>query len=60
MSEEGAFLSRETGIILAADVAQIADVRRLAELGAEVPEVVGLKVGFTLALRRPRREASRA
>jgi orotidine-5'-phosphate decarboxylase len=51
MSEDAAFLSHKTGIILAADVAELADVRRLAELGAEVPEVVGLKVGFTLALR---------
>ena len=51
MSEERLFQSRHCGIVLAADVAGIPDLRRLAELAAEVPEVVGVKIGFSLALR---------
>ena len=41
----------ERGIILAADVAEISELRRLAQLAAAVPQVVAVKVGFSLALR---------
>ena len=51
MSENRLFPSRETGILLAADVADTADLRRLAELADDIPEVAGVKVGFSLALR---------
>jgi len=51
MSEDLLFGSRDAGIVLAADVASIPDLRRLAELSVDVPEVVGVKVGFSLALR---------
>ena len=45
------WLQAERGIILAADVAETSELRRLAELAAAVPEVVAVKVGFSLALR---------
>lgn len=41
----------ERGIILAADVDSLADLRELVEMSAAVPEVVAIKVGFSLALR---------
>jgi len=45
------FCGRECGIIIAADVTTLSDLRRLAALGSSVREVGGIKVGFSLALR---------
>jgi len=45
------FLGEDRGIILAADVSHINDLRKLAELGSQVGGVVAIKVGFSLALR---------
>lgn len=39
------------GIIIAADVATIAELQRLVALAGDVREVVAVKVGFSLALR---------
>lgn len=44
-------LEAERGIIIAADVPTIDDLRKLAELGSRVAGVVAIKVGFSLALR---------
>ena len=45
------FWPRERGLVIAADVATLNELRQLAELAEEFKEVVALKVGFTLALR---------
>jgi len=45
------FCGRECGIIIAADVSTLPDLRTLAALGASVREVTAIKVGFSLALR---------
>jgi orotidine-5'-phosphate decarboxylase len=50
MSTETLFQA-ERGMILAADVADASELRRLADLAAPIPEVVAVKVGFSLALR---------
>ena len=46
------FLRASKGIILAADVSTIADLSQLADISSQVPEVVAIKVGFSLALRK--------
>jgi orotidine-5'-phosphate decarboxylase len=51
MNKHSKFLEAERGIIIAADVSTLEDLRKLAELGAQVAEVVAIKVGFSLALR---------
>ena len=51
MVEQGNFLQADKGIIIAADVATIEECQRLAELGNQAPEIVAIKVGFSLALR---------
>jgi orotidine-5'-phosphate decarboxylase len=51
MSNKTNFIERDTGIILAADVSDIADLRRLVQACAGSPEVVAVKVGFTLGLK---------
>lgn len=43
--------SANKGIILAADVGSLEELRKLALLASGFPEVVGLKLGFSLALR---------
>lgn len=45
------FLSKDRGIILAADVDSLEDLGQLVRLCAAVPEVVAIKIGFSLALR---------
>ncbi len=45
------FLKKSKGIIVAADVSTIADLGQLAGISSQVPEVVAIKVGFSLALR---------
>lgn len=42
---------RATGIVIAADVATLDELRAIAEMVAPVPEVVGIKIGFMLGLR---------
>ncbi len=43
--------TRDRGIILAADVPSLDGLASLARVGAQVPEVVAVKVGFSLGLR---------
>ena len=45
------FCASERGIIIAADVRTLKELRGQAELGASVSEVAAIKVGFSLALR---------
>jgi len=45
------FLNIDKGIIVAADVNTIEDLRHLADLSSKVPQVAAIKVGFSLALR---------
>jgi len=45
------FLNTGKGIIVAADVSTIASLRHIADISSQVPEVVAIKVGFSLALR---------
>jgi len=42
---------RKTGIVIAADVNSFIEMWRLIEIATTVPEVVAIKVGFTLTLR---------
>lgn len=51
ITREEPFLSRPTGIVIAADVATLHELRALVELAVPVAEVVAIKVGFSLALR---------
>ncbi len=51
MSARDLFSGQECGIIIAADVSTLADLRTLSALGASVKEVLAIKVGFSLALR---------
>ncbi|MFH1009277.1 MAG: orotidine 5'-phosphate decarboxylase / HUMPS family protein [Candidatus Latescibacterota bacterium] len=51
MDKKKLFPARETGIMLAADVPELDDLTRLVELAVDVPGVVAVKVGFSLALR---------
>lgn len=44
-------LQVDRGIIIAADVPTIDDLRALLAVSAQVPEVVAIKIGFSLALR---------
>jgi len=53
-------LTNRRGIVLAADVARIDDARRLAAVVSEVPEVIGIKIGFSLALRHGLSETVKA
>lgn len=48
---KGKLFDQDLGIIIAADVGEIADLRKLVELTQIGPEVVGIKVGFSLGLR---------
>jgi len=50
MNTRGLFAS-DRGIVLAADVSDLAELRRLVRAAAAVPQVVGAKIGFSLALR---------
>jgi orotidine-5'-phosphate decarboxylase len=45
------FSGRESGIIIAADVSSLPHLRDLAEVASRVPELVAIKVGFSLVLR---------
>lgn len=45
------FLRKSKGIIIAADVNTIEDLRHLAGLSSKVPQVAAIKVGFSIALR---------
>ena len=45
------FSDCEKGIIIAADVAELSELRKLTELAMTAPEVLAIKVGFTLGLR---------
>jgi len=45
------FPSVSRGIVLAADVESLPELRSLASLSVGVPQVAGIKVGFSLALR---------
>lgn len=51
MNSSQPFLARERGIIIAADVAAESELRRLSQAAQGIPEVVAIKVGFSLALR---------
>lgn len=51
MKAHDSLLKAERGIIIAADVPTIGDLRKLAELGNQVAEVLAIKVGFLLGLR---------
>jgi orotidine-5'-phosphate decarboxylase len=51
MNSENGLFERKSGIILAADLADIELFRRIAALPNQFREVVAIKVGFTLALR---------
>lgn len=44
-------LTVDKGIIIAADVSTLKDLNSLVEVASSVPEVVAIKVGFTLVLR---------
>ncbi len=44
-------IKAEKGIILAADVPTLEELRRLVQIASEFPEVVALKLGFALGLR---------
>lgn len=50
ITREEPFSSRSTGIVIAADVPKLDELRALVELAAPVAEVVAIKVGFSLAL----------
>lgn len=50
-AEISALWERTTGIVIAADVATLDELRAIAEMVAPVPEVVGIKIGFMLGLR---------
>ena len=43
--------SNDRGIIIAADVSSLDVLKDLATIGSEIPQVVGIKIGFSLALR---------
>ena len=45
------FIKQEKGIIIAADVSSLHDLRPIVEICKYVPEVVAIKIGFSLALR---------
>jgi orotidine-5'-phosphate decarboxylase len=51
MNVRSTLINQETGIILAADVFTLEELRRLVEIGAVSSEVVAVKVGFTLGLK---------
>jgi orotidine-5'-phosphate decarboxylase len=51
MNSSNHFLKVSKGIIVAADVSTITDLKKLADLSSQVPEVAAIKVGFSLALR---------
>lgn len=51
IKEDISFWHRDRGLVIAADVGTLDELRQLAELASEFTEVVALKVGFTLALR---------
>lgn len=51
MRDSATLVKAEHGIIIAADVSTIDDLRKLAKLGGQVDEVVAIKLGFSLALR---------
>jgi orotidine-5'-phosphate decarboxylase len=60
MNDSSILLNAEKGIIVAADVKTIADLRKLAALCSDVPEVVAIKVGFILALSNSLRTVVKA
>ena len=51
MNAQVKLLHEDYGVIVAADVTTIDKLQSLAEISAHVEEVVGIKVGFSLALR---------
>jgi orotidine-5'-phosphate decarboxylase len=51
MTENRDLLKAKRGVIIAADVTSLDHLRQLLEISAELPEVVAIKVGFSLALR---------
>lgn len=51
MNDHQSLLGADKGIIIAADVSTLDNLRRLVELCSQVHEVVAIKVGFSLALR---------
>jgi len=51
MNAQTQFLHENHGVIVAADVTTIDKLQNLAEISSQVEEVVGIKIGFSLALR---------
>ncbi|HEV7747694.1 MAG TPA: orotidine 5'-phosphate decarboxylase / HUMPS family protein [Pyrinomonadaceae bacterium] len=51
MSAKGYFLSAQGGIVIAADVTSLDELRSLITLARTVPEVCAVKIGFSLAIR---------
>jgi orotidine-5'-phosphate decarboxylase len=51
MNVRSTLINQDTGIILAADVFTLEELRLLVETGAGLSEVVAVKVGFTLGLK---------
>jgi orotidine-5'-phosphate decarboxylase len=51
VNSERMFGQRNSGIILAADVENLEALTRITSLTATIPEFVGIKIGFSLALR---------
>ena len=48
--QDNLFCAADRGIIIAADVRSLDELRSLSRIGAAISEVVAIKVGFTLAL----------
>ncbi|MBU4288363.1 MAG: orotidine 5'-phosphate decarboxylase [Proteobacteria bacterium] len=51
MNNEHCFPNKSKGIIIAADVSTLSELQHLVQLSTNVPEVVGIKIGFSLSLR---------
>ncbi|MBI2924562.1 MAG: hypothetical protein HYY24_02525 [Verrucomicrobia bacterium] len=49
MNAGGQLIASDNGIVLAADVFDLEELRRLIQAFVEFSEAVGVKVGFTLA-----------
>ncbi len=51
MKAGGQLIASDKGIVLAADVFDLEELRRLMRAAVEFPEAVGVKVGFRLGLK---------
>jgi orotidine-5'-phosphate decarboxylase len=51
MADNQDFITTERGVIIAADVTTLDQLRQLVEISCEYQEVAAIKVGFSLALR---------